>query len=770
MTTTLDGTPTPDMNKGADFWFYERGVNVIPADTVRKRTFVKWSRLQLHPQDEEEFENLKRVDAFRNGIAIIPGQVWRGEQKGNYLIFIDCDNKKAIEEICTNLKGKTIPLEKLADKFIVEQHRDNPNKCHIFFYSPIPFEKKSSDIVDAKTPPENIPAFEVKGKGSHGIAYVTPSLHQNGHPYEIIGTDKPIPLNPSEAHGIMDRLDAICRKYKLRYLSDSRSSIGVYGSYDDDHYEDTGEPSRLPPRRESNRNLIPMSEIEKDDFVVYEGHNRHEILLRFMESRIKKLRNEKSLNEIWQVCYDKNEKMCRPPLDDREFERQWKDATKFVDRTDKEEQEFFLAPPETRSREEQKQEQEQKSVHAESEPKEQQPKFELTPDLTRELTYEEVAVILSTSIKKDKAAKLITFAAMLLAQTNEDQLNIGYQAESSAGKSYLATEVASYFPPDEVQLIASASPTAFYHDGGKWDDQKKAIIKDLAHKILIFLDQQHFQLLEKLRPMLSKDKKELHYMITDKSQKHGLRTKNVILKGYPSVFFCTAKTDPDEQEKTRMMLLSPSTDKEKLLESLELAAQRNGNRDGFRKQIAEDPMRTWLVKRIYAIRQEGIREIILPDDGIRKVLERFKQEHADLLARHQRDFPRIFSLIKAHALLNCFNREKVKPDTIVATNIDIEAGFKLYKEVESSNELGLSPYIHRIYKEVFEPQLDPVMGLDRKKIRARYLDIFHKSLTGKVEETVIQQLEAAGLIYQEPDPADRRKTLIYPTVSGNISY
>src|SRR5215207_2259543 len=150
MTTTLDGTPTPDMNKGADFWFYERGLNVIPADTVRKRTFVKWSRLQLHPQDEEEFENLKRVDAFRNGIAIIPGQVWRGEQKGNYLIFIDCDNKKAIEEICTNLKGKTIPLEKLADKFIVEQHRDNPNKCHILFYSPIPFEKKSSDIVDAK--------------------------------------------------------------------------------------------------------------------------------------------------------------------------------------------------------------------------------------------------------------------------------------------------------------------------------------------------------------------------------------------------------------------------------------------------------------------------------------------------------------------------------------------------------------------------------------------------------------------------------------------
>jgi hypothetical protein len=752
--------PTPDFNQWADYWYYSNGCNVIPADTRKKRTFVKWSQWQLYPLDEEQFEQWKKDDAFRNGMAIILGEVWRGEHKGNYLIFIDCDNKKAIEEICT-LNGKRVTLQEIAEQFIVEQHKDDPNKCHIFFYSEIPFEKKSSDITDAKTPPESIPAFEVKGKGTHGIAYVTPSIHKNGHPNEIIGTESPRLLNPSEAHGLMDHLDAICRKHKLRYLSDSSSSTGVYGSYDDDaeddaRYEDTGEPVLPPATRTSNRNLIPMSEIEKDDFVVYEGHNRHEALLRFMDSRIKKLRNKKTLDEIKQICYEKNQKMGRPPLDDREFERQWKDATKFVKKTDEEEQEFFLAP----SGRDKEQEQEQ----------EQQPKFELTEDLTRELTYEEVAMILSTSIKKDKPPKLITFSGMLLAQTNEDQLNVGFQAESAAGKSHIATEVSSYFPEDEILVIASASPTAFYHDGGKWDDTKKAIIKDLQHKNIIFLDQPHFQLLEKLRPMLSHDKKELHYMITDKSQKHGLRTKNVIIKGYPSVFFCTAKTDPDEQEKTRMLLLSPSTDKDKLLESLELAALRKGNPEEYKRRIQGDPKRKWLMNRIYSIRQGGIREIILPNDGIQKVLDRFKKEHSNLVARHQRDLPRIFCLIKAHALLNFFNREKVKPDTILATDVDIDAGFNLYKEVESSNELGLSPYIHCIYKEVFEPQLDPVVGLSRKKIRSRYLDIFHKSLTGKVEETVIQQLESAGLIYQEPDPEDRRKTLVYPTVSGNISY
>jgi hypothetical protein len=31
----------------------------------------------------------------------------------------------------------------LSQKFLVEQHKDNPDKAHIYFYSPIPFPKKS---------------------------------------------------------------------------------------------------------------------------------------------------------------------------------------------------------------------------------------------------------------------------------------------------------------------------------------------------------------------------------------------------------------------------------------------------------------------------------------------------------------------------------------------------------------------------------------------------------------------------------------------------
>jgi hypothetical protein len=161
-------------------------------------------------------------------------------------------------------------------------------------------------------------------------------------------------------------------------------------------------------------------------------------------------------------------------------------------------------------------------------------------------------------------------------------------------------------------------------------------------------------------------------------------------------------------------------------------------------------------------------EIIIPDRG-RTVFDRFIKEHKHLVARHQRDLPRIFGFIKGHALLNAFNRERLtngKSGTIIATQADVDAGFALYKEIKESNELGLSPYIYRIYKEVIEPNLNP-NGLSRKEIRSNYFSVFHKFLHPKFEDSIIAQIEAAGCIQQEPDKEDRRKLLVLPSPKNN---
>lgn len=127
-------------------------------------------------------------------------------------------------------------------------------------------------------------------------------------------------------------------------------------------------------------------------------------------------------------------------------------------------------------------------------------------------------------------------------------------------------------------------------------------------------------------------------------------------------------------------------------------------------------------------------------------------------------YPRIFSFIKAHALLNCFKREKLSDDTIMANQADIDAGFKLYKGVEQSNEMGLSPYLLKMYDDVFMPILKPYDGVSRDEILKQYYIARHKPMSPEVLRLeIIPQLEAVGLIYQEE--GERRKMLVFPTMS-----
>ena len=384
---------------------------------------------------------------------------------------------------------------------------------------------------------------------------------------------------------------------------------------------------------------------------------------------------------------------------------------------------------------------------------------QLTEGLTREVTLSEIADILSTSIKRDDAAKKITFLAMLLAQTNASQVNLGFEAESSSGKSYLPIELSNYFSELEVSLIASASPTAFFHDRGEWNKETGILKVVLEGKILVFLDMPGYQLLERLRPLLSHDRKVLHYKITDRSQKAGLRTKNVQVVGYPCVIFCSAKLDADEQERSRMILLSPSVDEEKLQESIRLASLRNSDPEEYKKTIDNDANRKWLIDRIKAIRQSKIKEVKIPNHET-LVLERFLREHEHLKARHQRDFPRIINLIKGHALLNAFSRTRVG-DTIEANDADIDAGFELYAEIQESNDLGLSPYVFKIYSDVIKPYLAEEVGLSTKTIQKYYYSVFHKSISSNALSDVLSQLEAANLVDLQKDPDDKRRTLAF---------
>ena len=294
------------INDSADFWHYKTGVNVFLADTQNKQTYENWSQWQDKPIPDELHEERKRNGEYNKGIAIVTGPIWRGKNKGKNLNGIDCDNKKAIEEICTK-DGNTISLEELAKWTMVEQHKDNPDKAHIYIMSTRPFKNKSSTAINLelgkKIDDNTIPAIEVKCE-KH-IMFCTPSIHKDGYPYEILNCKEPALCDDFEYH-----LDNIFKKYGIPYL----------------------EPNNRTDNINSYSSLIPIDELFKSETTILKGHNRHEAVLRISESLIQRNKKILSVDKIRVLAYEWNQQHCKPPLDDKEFKRQWKDALKFTTR------------------------------------------------------------------------------------------------------------------------------------------------------------------------------------------------------------------------------------------------------------------------------------------------------------------------------------------------------------------------------------------------------------------------------------------------------
>lgn len=406
------------------------------------------------------------------------------------------------------------------------------------------------------------------------------------------------------------------------------------------------------------------------------------------------------------------------------------------------------------------------------------------------LSSEALTEILGLTIKQDETNKLVTFLCELSAYTDSSQFNISYNAPSSSGKSYIPTEIARLFPEEDVMEVGYCSPTAFFHDTGTYNKEERTFTVDLSGKILIFLDQPHMMLMQHLRPLLSHDKKEIRIKITDKKEKFGIKTKNIILRGYPSVIFCTAGLKIDEQEATRFLLLSPEINQEKIRAGVSQIIKKEADNDSFSDWLNADPDRKLLKERIAAIKQAGIKEIKIALELQSLIQDKFLGNNKILKPRHQRDIKRLMALIKLFAVLNFWWRNQ-HGSTIAATKEDITGAFKVWDSISESQELNLPPYIYNLYKEAIMPayleknsdtdsgapsnqlmlgEKPKAKGLTRQDIAQQHHKVYGRYIPEwQLRQQIVPMLELAGLIYQEPDPTDRRKVLIYPTTELTIS-
>jgi len=382
----------------------------------------------------------------------------------------------------------------------------------------------------------------------------------------------------------------------------------------------------------------------------------------------------------------------------------------------------------------------------------------LPPKTFSHLSLEKLNEILGLTIKSDNQNKIATFLCMLSAFTDNSQFNIAFSAPSSSGKSYIPLEISKLFPEKSLTILGHASPTSFYHDTADEEAEKPTV--DLERKIIIFLDMPHYELLAKLRPILSHDKKEVVVKITDRG-KRKMRTKTITIIGFPSVIFCSANLEMDEQESTRFLVLSPSTDQEKIRQSIAERIKKESDNSAYQEWVKSSPERAELIERIKYIKAASIKEVLVSKEIGKKIQDIFLSKSM-LKPRYSRDASRLLSLVKAVALLNLWDKNTKEEGVIQADTSDLEEVLVMWKEMSESQELNLPPYVLEIYKTVILPLFTPgIITVLRREVAKKHYEVFGRPLSDEqIRKQILPMLETAGLIIQEPDEEDKRNVVI----------
>jgi hypothetical protein len=740
-------TSSSTMNQFAYYWRYKIGQNNIPADTINKKPLVSWLEWQDKPIPEELHNQWKEQGMFSKGIAIIPGRVWhREDKKDQYFTFLDADKLKAINELLSK-NGKTATLQEMSQKFLIEQHKDNQEKAHIYFYSPIPFPQKT---------PDSILGLEVKGMGKHGIAFCSPSIHQQGQPYEIIGTSDPITLTVEQANEFIQHIDSICKKYGVEYL--------------DKHYTKV---------------------ILDSDTKIYEG-TRHRSMISITDRLLfKYLDKGKTEEQIKQMVKDINNTRCVPlPLPDREIEDIFKDALDYVRKRKQEEQE------EEGQRQQQQQQQTRiggnltnyKAVVAVDKEEEQ-----LAAE--NKLTTEDIDFVINTIKKEARYDELSIkqlFYGMASAFTKLPIPHIVNSKEAGTGKSYLLNLVSSYFPNKYVIVLSGMSAKALFHkrgvlviqnketgdfepiapmieplqsqiddienkiidemDNKEPKDRNKKQIKDwkkrireleseirdfesraekliqLDNQIIICLDTPEPSVYDALMSIISQDtERDQQYSFVDKSGISGkLGTKDNILRGTPALFTSQVIDDTRTQrfaEKNRRFInINPDTSSQKIRAANNIIGLKHGflpeEYDEIVVSRSDKEKAKQIVKIVIAKLKQHTKHLGPKEDGVKipfalSITNSIPDGHVWSMTITDRTikYLGIITKVNMDARPRLVN-EQTGQFFPIATFEDLKETLKLMQVGAS----GARPYIVNWYNKVFVPAIKDLGGKPYEKI------------------------------------------------------
>jgi hypothetical protein len=405
-----------------------------------------------------------------------------------------------------------------------------------------------------------------------------------------------------------------------------------------------------------------------------------------------------------------------------------------------------------------------------------------------ELQYDDLNKPLSTTVFEDENVKMPLFLVSLLTFTAEEQRNLVLTGESSVGKTLNIRECLWYFRhenSDTIFEINDATPRALIFSPNSipvddrtiipidlskepqkgdakevwdiWYEQKRhtAYFLNLSNKIVVLYDLKNYDLLQNLRSLLSHDNKICSYLITDKSPNGGHKTKKVLIQGYFTAIFASAHGEMDEQEVSRNYLLSPSDNPDKIRKAIDLQARKMTD-PKFNEWYENEPSRVGLKKRVQSIKEANIKKVLFKAEDMENLKEWFFKNIDNLAPKSQRDFPRLYALAEAWALLNFMHRERTPDNSCIYTKpTDIEGAKKVYEPILKCNGLGLTPEEYAVWK-IIEKAFDENSlyigtGLRIQEIHNVYFHEKQRRCSDKRLRGMLKNFCSAGLLKEEKE-------------------
>jgi hypothetical protein len=768
------------LDNDLDYWFYSQGFNIIPIQYRLKKPIIPWKEWQNKAIPTDVFEVWKKEGLFKNGFMIFTGRIWRGPNEAKYLVCIDIDNKKGLDEFFSVFKENK-SIEVLSQHTIVVQHEDaKDERAHIYFITDTPIHKicgitfrngnnKEIDI--------EIPKIEVKSDSS--TLLVGPgTIHKNGYPYRIQGT----------------KIIQILDEKKTSLLETVLNNI--YVKYDRNYKKFSSLPN--------------LYEMDEDDYAVYEGNNRHLNLLRKIDSWYSLSNKQLTFNELVGRANIWNKKHLKPPLKENEMSDLVKQSMNWID----EKSNIIIKSDHNENNTKHEKLQYEINNNNESLDDDINKLFDLIPDKN---FVEFVINTAQKTIKQENSlTRLITYTA--LSAYTKEPLNLGIIAPTSEGKTYPVNEIIKFFPNQDVWLIGSMSPKVIVRDKGilvdenndpikedikelkkligaeknelKKEDlrreldslyEKSKVLIDLTNKILVFLEPPHQETWNILKPILSHDNEYIEHPYVYKTETSGQEVKHIVTKGWPACIFCSAKDESNwptwPEIQSRFFITSPNMIKLKYKESNQLIGQKQGLPSLLQEQLIVSLEQVEIAKNcILLIKKELMKNLkngvwIPYHDILSQSLPYEKGTDVRITLR-------IFTLLKLITKVNLFDRFKLKfgNETMsISSYKDLEEVLKFTQNISGIPSYKLD-FFTTIFVPLFNLKREPDTSSkddateERIALTITELSEYYKKIKGKaitadnIKKTYLNELKNNGLIDEMGSKIDRRRKIFFPII------